>query len=386
MIFCYYCENEIILITKNQKEFFKCNNCPVLETKRSPHNEKISYLKAIFLSEEEITIGEELFIQNEIERQKKLGVVRDEEQQVRAEEQRVRAEEQRVRDADRRDRAEEQRVRDIAEQRDRDIAAELYAKKKLLEIKDNKIKLIKLYTKIHDHIILQNMDSNVLDKLKKDYTLICLKLNALNVQNYPNVREICYGFENGRLPRLLTTFIKEQIDDNHIAKNIACRRYFITTDERHDEFCEFIIYNKYENETASVYLSKLIYEKIKEVMPEYEDENFLIVPVPNRLSKPPSCGVSIAIRLSEYLKKPCVLDVLAKIKSTEGRKRWKLPKERSDMAEQSYGISNALPIKNKKILLVDDLYWGGSTMNKCARLLIENGARHVMCFSAGIRG
>ena len=55
------------------------------------------------------------------------------------------------------------------------------------------------------------------------------------------------------------------------------------------------------------------------------------------------------------------------------------------MAEQSYGISNALPIKNKKILLVDDLYWGGSTMNKCARLLIENGARHVMCFSAGMR-
>ena len=202
---------------------------------------------------------------------------------------------------------------------------------------------------------------------------------------YPDIRTICNGFENNILPRLLITFYKEQNDQNHIAKNIGCRRYYVTDDRRHDEFCQTIINNKSENETASSTLSNLIYEKIKQVMPEYEDENFLIVPVPNRLSKLPSCGVSIAMKLSKYLQKPYLLDALTKIKSTDGRKSGIGDEARALMAEHSYEIFNALPIKNKKILLVDDVCWGGSTMNKCARLLIENGARHVMCFSAGMR-
>jgi len=364
----------------------------VLETKRSPDNEKISYLKTIFLYEDKITIDEELFIQNEIKIQKMLGVKWNEVKQSRdEEEQRVRDEEQRVRD-------EEQRVRDRAaqlvrdeEQRVRDEEKRVRIKEldrrnsELLEINKIEIRLFELYTKIHDHIILKNMDSEVLDKLKKEYVLICLTLNSLNATNYPNVRIICDGFENEILPRLLTTFNNEQIQSDHIAENIGCRRYYVTKDDGHDDFSKIILNNKRENKTASAYLSNLIYENIKKVMPEYEDENFVIVPVPNSLSKPPSCGVSIAVGLSEYLKKPCKLDVLAKIKSTDGRKSGISPEARSIMAEQSYGISNALPIKNKKILLVDDVCWGGSTMNKCARLLIENGARHVMCFTAGMR-
>ena len=363
MIFCYFCGNQIIVISKNQKEFFNCTQCKTLEIFRSPDNEKRSYLKAVFTSLKDSTLDLKIFIQNEIERQKKLSENYKNIQIARREGSELRREERR-----------QESERLIEEQRQES--------KRLREVEE---KLSETYTKIYDHITSKNEDLKLLDELKKDYILFRLKLTKNPQKLYPDIRTICNGFENNILPRSLITFYKEQNDQNHIAKNIGCRRYYVTDDPRHDEFCQTILDNKYENETASSTLSNLMYEKIKEVMPEYKDENFLIVPVPNKLSKLPSCGVSIAMKLSKYLEKPCLLDALAKIKSTDGRKSGIGDQARAFMAEQSYEISNVLPIKNKKILLVDDVCWGGSTMNKCARLLIENGARHVMCFSAGLR-
>jgi len=363
LIFCYFCGNQIVVISKNQKESFNCTQCKTLEIFRSPDNEKRSYLKAVFTSLKDSTLDQKIFIQNEIERQKKLSENYKNVQIARREGSELRREERRQ---------ESKRLRE--EQRQES--------KRLREVEE---KLSETYTKIYDHITSKNEDLKLLDELKKDYILFRLKLTKNPQKLYPDIRTICNGFENNILPRSLITFYKEQNDQNHIAKNIGCRRYYVTDDPRHDEFCQTILDNKYENETASSTLSNLMYEKIKEVMPEYKDENFLIVPVPNRLSKLPSCGVSITMKLSKYLEKPCLLDALAKIKSTDGRKSGIGDQARAFMAEQSYEISNVLPIKNKKILLVDDVCWGGSTMNKCARLLIENGARHVMCFSAGMR-
>ncbi len=373
------------MVHTNQNVGYVCKGCTTLSGPRSPDNELIAYLKAVFASKKDITISKELFIQNEIEHQKKLSenwknkriAEREEAERVR---EAKREEAERIREEQRQ---EDERIREEQRQEDERVREEQRQEDE--RVREEEEKLSETYTKIHDHVISKNSDLKLLDELKKEYILIHMKLRKNNQQLDSDIRTICDGFENDRLPRLLITFFKEQIDQNHIAKNIGCRRYYVTDDSRHDEFCKTILHNKYENETASAILSNLIYEKIKEVIPEYEDENFLIVPVPNKLSKSPSCGVSIAIGLSEYLKKPYRLDILAKIKSTDGRKSGISPEERSIMAEQSYAISNALPIKNKKILLVDDLHWGGSTMNKCARLLIENGARHVMCFSAGMR-
>ena len=385
MIFCYFCGNQIIVISKNQKESFNCTQCKTLEIFRSPDNEKRSYLKAVFTSLKDSTLDQKIFIQNEIERQKKLSenhknvqIARREGSELRREERRQESE--RLREEQKQ---ESERLREEQKQEsERLIEEQRQESKRLREVEE---KLSETYTKIYDHITSKNEDLKLLDELKKDYILFRLKLTKNPQKLYPDIRTICNGFENNILPRSLITFYKEHNDQNHIAKNIGCRRYYVTDDPRHDEFCQTILDNKYENETASSTLSNLMYEKIKEVMPEYKDENFLIVPVPNRLSKLPSCGVSIAMKLSKYLEKPCLLDALAKIKSTDGRKSGIGDQARAFMAEQSYEISNVLPIKNKKILLVDDVCWGGSTMNKCARLLIENGARHVMCFSAGMR-
>ena len=375
MIFCYFCKKQIFVISKNQKVYFQCNECLPLEVTRSSDNEKISYLKAVYASIKDIKISKEIFIENEKETQKKLSdlhliystTLKEQKMNFERDREKQREEQREKNKLDR----EEQREKDKL---DREEAANLF----------------EIYKKIHDYITLKNMDSNLLDELKKEYDRIFIKLSHNNSQFYPDIQTICNGFENDGLPRLLETYLKEQNDNdnNHISKNIGCRRYFTVRHQHHnlDEFSVNIIKNKYENETASNYLSYLMYQKITVVMPEHNDEKFLIVPVPNSLLKSHDCcGVSLAKKLSTNLRKPLCLDVLKKNKNLDDRKYNKTYEERRIMAEQNYIINNCKPIKNKKILLVDDLYWGGSTMNKCAQLLIQNGARHVMCFSAGTR-
>ena len=380
MIFCYFCKKQIFVISKNQKVYFQCNECLPLEVTRSSDNEKISYLKAVYASIKDIKISKEIFIENEKETQKKLSdlhliystTLKEQKMNFERDREKQREEQREKNKLDR----EEQREKDKL---DREEAANLF----------------EIYKKIHDHITLKNLDKNFLDELKKEYRrifdIVCYPITPFPIANrrfYPDINTICNGFANDNLPRLLETYFKEQDDFDHISKNIGCGRYFTVRNPNHDldEISVNIIKNKNENETASNYLSNLMYQKITVVMPEHNNEKFIIVPVPNVLPKKNDCcAVSLAKKLSTKLGRRLFLDILKKKENLVDRKWNKTPEERFIMAKQNYAINNCKPIKNQKILLVDDLYWGGSTMDTCSQLLIQNGARHVMCFSAGTR-
>lgn len=51
--------------------------------------------------------------------------------------------------------------------------------------------------------------------------------------------------------------------------------------------------------------------------------------------------------------------------------------ERKNNIKNAYTITNKLEIKNKKILLFDDVFTTGSTTNECSRILKENGAKKI---------
>ena len=69
-------------------------------------------------------------------------------------------------------------------------------------------------------------------------------------------------------------------------------------------------------------------------------------------------------------------DILNRIKETEPQ-QGKNKLERESNVIGAFGISNANLIKDKTILLVDDVFTTGTTVNECSRILKENGAKQV---------
>ena len=51
--------------------------------------------------------------------------------------------------------------------------------------------------------------------------------------------------------------------------------------------------------------------------------------------------------------------------------------DRKDNIRNAYSIINSIEVKNKKILLFDDVFTTGSTTNECSRILKENGAKKI---------
>ena len=67
---------------------------------------------------------------------------------------------------------------------------------------------------------------------------------------------------------------------------------------------------------------------------------------------------------------------LVKIKNS--KKQSSLNKEnRKKNVENAYVIKDGSQVKNKKILLFDDIYTTGNTVNECSRILREAGAEQI---------
>jgi len=108
--------------------------------------------------------------------------------------------------------------------------------------------------------------------------------------------------------------------------------------------------------------------------------DFLLIPVPLAKRRIRWRGFNqaeeIAKNLAEYLEIPLINDVLIKTKET-------LPQ--IDLAEEArkenikgaFLIKNEEKIKGKKILLIDDVYTTGSTLEESSRILKKAGAREV---------
>ena len=55
--------------------------------------------------------------------------------------------------------------------------------------------------------------------------------------------------------------------------------------------------------------------------------------------------------------------------------------ERTKNLEGAFSVSHSADIKDKKILLIDDIMTTGSTLRECAKTLLNGGAGSVKCFT-----
>jgi len=109
-------------------------------------------------------------------------------------------------------------------------------------------------------------------------------------------------------------------------------------------------------------------------------QDYILVPIPLHKKKLKKRGFNqageIAKEFSENLKIPVFNDALIKTKQTSAQVELK-KEEREENIKGVFLCQKPELVMGKKILLIDDIFTTGSTMEQCARLLKETGAKKV---------
>ena len=112
-----------------------------------------------------------------------------------------------------------------------------------------------------------------------------------------------------------------------------------------------------------------------------KNPNYVLVPVPLEKRKLKWRGFNqseeIGKEISKFLNIPLINDILFKIKETPPQVELS-EKEREENIKEVFIIRNREKILGKKILLVDDIYTTGSTMEECSQVLKKAGATEVI--------
>lgn len=129
---------------------------------------------------------------------------------------------------------------------------------------------------------------------------------------------------------------------------------------------------KYHNDYNQIeYLAQCVvgFLKTRMVTPYI---NVIIPTLPSNLDREVQPVYAIASRVSELLNIPIDFNYIRKIKSTSELKTVEDRIQRQKILDGSFQI-NGLKYQNKKILLFDDLFRSGSTLNEITKELYVNG-------------
>lgn len=133
-------------------------------------------------------------------------------------------------------------------------------------------------------------------------------------------------------------------------------------------------------------LGDVLYDRM-----ELEDIDYdLIVPVPMHVKRQNSRGYNqagiMASRMAQRKGVPCVPNMLERTRETAAMKGLS-SFDRHENLKNAFEVSkkNHYTISKKKILLIDDIYTTGSTLDSCSRVLRAEGADkvYVLTFACG---
>lgn len=219
-----------------------------------------------------------------------------------------------------------------------------------------------------------------MEKLKRAFIFLCKKIEKVI---FPPCCLICGKLEK----EILCKECKKQIYEKAIFKieNNKNKDFYF---KKHiyiflykDKIRNLILDYKF-NDKSYLYelFSKIIIknEKICGILKKYD----IIIPVPIHKKRKNKRGYNqseliarkIADKISnlEYGNK-----IIEKIKNTVQQSS--LNKEqRKENVKEVYKIINKQKIINKKIIIFDDIYTTGSTVNACAKILKQNGAKEII--------
>lgn len=179
------------------------------------------------------------------------------------------------------------------------------------------------------------------------------------------------------------------LDSGHIVKCSECIRHphYFTKNVAplsYEGDIKQLIYNfKYNNRS---YMYKLFGQLMVKSIVANDLENVdLVVPVPLYMDREKNRGYNQAALLAKYISKQLKIELdtknLKRITSTKAQNQL----NRNQRVKNITGVFD-LKEKNafmqKKVLIIDDIYTTGSTIDGCSKLMLENGVKEV--FSATI--
>lgn len=114
----------------------------------------------------------------------------------------------------------------------------------------------------------------------------------------------------------------------------------------------------------------------------------MIIPVPLHRTKHKKRGYNqakiIADAISEAVDIPCESHYLMRTMNTKPQKHLSDVGRIHNMQKKAFQVIRPECIENKRILLCDDIYTTGSTINGCAKALLRQGAREVYFITVAI--
>ena len=141
-------------------------------------------------------------------------------------------------------------------------------------------------------------------------------------------------------------------------------------------------YERYLN--IAPYFAELMYNTYRKNA-EYREAAFL-VPVPIHKSRQRKRGFNQAEVLATQLSKICgipVLNALVRVKNTASQTKLTREARKENVTDAFILAKNMGPKINKEaVILIDDVCTTGATLEECARVLKETGAREVLALTA----
>ncbi len=156
--------------------------------------------------------------------------------------------------------------------------------------------------------------------------------------------------------------------------------------EKDKELQNIIHHIKYGNKfRAGIYLGKKLGEHLTKHVNDWEIDR--ILPVPLHHLKKAERGYNQSYYIAKGIGKITAIKIA---KGILKRTRYTQSQTTMNLKERQLNIANAFKVrkkskvKGKNLLIVDDVITTGSTVNECARALIEAGAKSVYAASVAI--
>jgi ComF family protein len=209
------------------------------------------------------------------------------------------------------------------------------------------------------------------------YCLICGELTYSDPNSFDFLCSTC----RDAMPappdsRELINRLSGSLRADDIALDYAVSLFTVSNDR---DYMTLIHHLKYYNYRKIAYIFGL---EIGKYLKNLNKTDFdLIVPIPIHSAKKRERGYNqsdlIAAGVADYLNIPYDLKVCKRVSYTQTQTR--LSKNlRIDNVKGIFKIKDTNIVKNKSILIVDDVYTTGSTINSLALELLESGANSVI--------